>query len=444
MTGFAGPVRPCPSRVIIATCGSLGDLYPYLALGVGLRARGHAVTLAVSADHRARVEAAGLAWRHMRPDPPTDAAGTAALYAKLLDPKAAAEFVFKHFAAPRVRDSYADLHAAVAEGCDLLLSTPLSLAAPLLAEREGLRWASAMLQPMRFVSAHDPPILAEAPRLTGALRRIGPLYGAALRAFGRWSTRSWSTPVRALRRELGLPLPGPDPLWEGQHSPALVLAMFPRALAAPQRDWPPRTKVTGALFWEETEGAQGLAPDVERFLAEGPPPIVFTLGSAAVNAQGNFYAASLDAAGRLGHRALLLIGSASASRAQLPDPLPPWALAVAHLPHGRIFARASAIVHAGGMGTLAQAMRAGRPMLVVPFANDQPDNAARAARLGVARVLPSSRYDGPSATRELAALLADARLARVAEATGQDVRAEDGVGAACDALEALLPRAPAA
>jgi UDP:flavonoid glycosyltransferase YjiC (YdhE family) len=229
-------------------------------------------------------------------------------------------------------------------------------------------------------------------------------------------------------------------LFEGQHSPTLVLAMFSRLLAAPRPDWPPNVHVTGPLFWDETEAMGQPLPDLDRFLAAGPPPIVFTLGSAAVNAAGRFYADSLAAAEALGQRALFLVGAAPSNLAQLPAPLPEGMLALPYVPHARAFAASAAIVHQGGSGTLAQALRAGRPMLVVPFGHDQPDNAARARRLGVARIVPAPRYTAAAAGHALRRLLRNAGMAERAAAVGREVRAEDGVGRACSLIEANLPR----
>ena len=91
-------------------------------------------------------------------------------------------------------------------------------------------------------------------------------------------------PVFDLRRELGLP-PGDHPLFEGQFSPALTLALFSRVLAAPQPDWPPNVSVTGFVFYN---GPDALQPELEAFLNAGDSPVVFTLGTSAVAAAGNF------------------------------------------------------------------------------------------------------------------------------------------------------------
>jgi UDP:flavonoid glycosyltransferase YjiC (YdhE family) len=176
-------------------------------------------------------------------------------------------------------------------------------------------------------------------------------------------------PISRFRAELGL-TPGHDPVFEGQHSPQRVLALFSRVMAEPQRDWPPQTLITGFAFYDQADHGQGLDPDLERFLDAGPPPIVFTLGSAAVMQAGTFYKESLAAVRHLGCRAVLLAGDNS-----IPEPLPPGTAVFSYAPFSKILPRASVVVHPGGIGTTAQALVAGRPMLVVPYAFDQPDNA---------------------------------------------------------------------
>ena len=126
--------------------------------------------------HRTRVEAAGPTWRRMRPEMP-DYPG---LEAEFMDPRTGSEILFRRLVAPAVADSYADLQAAT-RAADLRVSTPLFIAAPLLAETAGLPWISALLQPMGFFSAYDFPVLSGAQRLTAALHSLGPLVGRPMR-----------------------------------------------------------------------------------------------------------------------------------------------------------------------------------------------------------------------------------------------------------------------
>ena len=107
----------------------------------------------------------------------------------------------------------------------------------------------------------------------------------ALFRFLTLPTRFWSAPVRQLRRELGLP-PGTDPIFAGRHSPHLVLALFSRVIGEPQPDWPANAHATGFPFLSHSDGN---TPELQEFLDSGELPIVFTLGSAAVGAAGDFY-----------------------------------------------------------------------------------------------------------------------------------------------------------
>jgi rhamnosyltransferase subunit B len=157
---------------------------------------------------------------------------------------------------------------------------------------------------------------------------------------------------------------------------------------------------------------------------------VFTLGSSAVQQAGNFYHESIAAIQRLGCRAVLLVGSNF-----YQEPLPPGMVAFPYAPFSKILPRAEVIVHQGGMGTCAQALAAGRPMLVVPFAFDQPDNAARLQRLGLARMIPRKHYTAQRAYSELKLLLTDPAYATSASEVGHKIAEENGVRSACDAIE---------
>jgi rhamnosyltransferase subunit B len=124
----------------------------------------------------------------------------------------------------------------------------------------------------------------------------------------------------------------------------------------------------------------------------------------------------------------------------LSHPLPPDVAVFPYAPYSELFTRASINVHQGGVGTTAEALRSGRPMLVVPFAFDQPDNAARAVELGVARSVRIGRYSASRVTRELEKLLRDASYATNAASVGERIRAEAGLGSACKEIEKLLQR----
>jgi UDP:flavonoid glycosyltransferase YjiC (YdhE family) len=424
-------------RVVITTFGSFGDLNPYLGVALGLKARGHDPVIATAEFYRRFVEAEGVGFRAVRPDRDThDTEAVRRIMNPLMNPRRTPGHLMKELLFPRLQESYEDLSEAT-RGADMLLTHPLTFAGPLVAEKLSIPWVSTVLAPISFFSAHDFPALPQLPRLAVVIRRLGPGAGRALGGLAKRATRHWPEPVRRLRAEIGLSA-GKHPIHEGQFSPELVLAMFSRVLAKPQPDWPPNTRITGHVFYDGS-GRDGLSPDLEQFLASGPAPVVFTLGTSVVGkgpAADSFYRESLKAVRMLKLRSLFLVGKDPKSR--LPVPLPEGVAAVDHAPFSKLFPRAAAVVHQGGIGTIAQVLRAGRPQLVVPFAVDQPDNALRAQRLGSAEVLYPWRYAAPRAARRLDDLIRKPGYARRAGEISGRVRSEDGVGDACDAVEELF------
>ena len=415
------------ARIVIGCWGSHGDFDPSLGLALGLKARGHEVTVATLSYYAPILEAAGIGFHRLRPDISPD---DRVLVGRIMDRDRGTEFLLRHLIAPALRAMHDDLEP-LARSADLLVSHPLTMVIPMLAERHGIPWASTVLAPMSFFSAHEMPVVPPAPWLK-SLERLGAWPGRAVAAVGRTLTARWLRPAAALRAELGLP-PGANPLFEGQHSPHLVLALYSRVLGAPQPDWPANVEVTGHVFHDAAHGTT-LTPEVEAFLADGPAPVLFTLGSSAVLSPGRFWEESVAAVRALGVRALLLVGPGNA--AAMRDALPPGVLAVEQAPHSLLMPRAAAVVQQCGIGTLAQGLRAGAPILAVPFSHDQPDNAHRAAALGVARVLPPARYRARRVAEELRRLLDDASFREAGARVSAVVRAERGVAAACDALEA--------
>lgn len=407
--------------ILLTTTGSLGDLHPYLALGLGLKQRGRRVAVGTCEHYRGRVEKLGLEFRpigpHLSPEDPE-------VIKLVIDQKNGPENIFRQLIMPYVRASYEDTARAV-EGADLVVGHPLMLAVPMLGELRKLKWASVVLSPISLFSLHEPTEISGHPVVSAMTR--GPMW---LRKFihgvGRSRTRGWIRPLLEFRRELGLST-DTHPLFEGQHSPQLVLAAFSSLLAEPKPDWPPKTRITGFCFHDQKDG-NGLSPGLTKFLESGPPPIVFTLGSTAVQNPGTFYQESIAAAKALGKRALIL-GQAEAADDVWVEPYAPYSL---------LFPKCEAVVCSGGVGTVGQALRSGTPFVIVPHGNDQPDNAARCRKLGAARSIDRRAYTRDRAAEELRGLLADSQAKSKARECARTIAQEDGVAAACDALEKLL------
>jgi rhamnosyltransferase subunit B len=412
-------------KIVIATIGSLGDLHPCLAVGQELLRRGGKVTIATTPYYKQRVEALGITFRSMRPDwNPTDPK----LIRSSEDLQRGLEVLYREMLLPELRNTYKDL-LAVADGADLLVAGELVYAAPLVAEKVGLPWVSLILSPFSFFSCIDPPVTVNLPALLH-LRKAGPLVYRSGLNLGRLATRHWSNPVRRLRRDEGLRC-NCDPVFRDKFSPDLVLALFSRWFAPKQSDWPPQTAQPGFVHFETPEDSKTLSR-LSEFLASGPAPVVFTQGSTAVHNPGDFYQISTKAAKRLGVRVVLL------GTTTIPEQDSDDVLALPYVAYSQIFPHAAVNVHQGGSGTTGEALRAGRPMLIVPYGWDQPDNAARIERLGVGLHIPRSKYSVESAAAALQSLLQHPPFSTRSTELGSRLSDENGLRVACDSIESVV------
>jgi rhamnosyltransferase subunit B len=419
-------------RIALSNIGTYGDINPLIALALELKGRGHVPVMALPEVYQTRIAPLGLEFHAIRPniDPSNNA-----LVEMVYDIKHGTEHGLRNFLFPSLRQTYDDLMDAVTKPAraDLLLVGELNYAGPIVAEVTGIPWASYVLAPLSFFSAFDPPVLPPYPKLARADKRV-PGFGRVIKRVARFVSRNWAEPIYALRQELGLPR-GANPLFDAKHSPYLVLALFSRVLGVEQKDWPANTVITGFAYYDADSGDAQLPPNLAKFVASGEPPLVFTLGSAAVLAAGDFYDVSAQAALDLGARAVLLVGSDPRNK---PNRTLPESICVAeYAPYSKLFSSASLVVHQGGVGTTAQCLKAGRPMLIMPYSHDQPDNARRMKRLCVAKVIQKSKYTPNRVARKVRAILDDTEFAHCAARVAEELRAEDGAKTACDALENL-------
>jgi rhamnosyltransferase subunit B len=414
------------SRIILTTIGSLGDLHPKIAIALELRQRGHDVVFATHQEYQKKIETLGFEFHRMRPD--NTALNDPEEMARMMDLQKGTEYVMTQWVLPSLRDTYNDL-INCAKDADLIIAGEGVFAARMVAEKIGIPWVSTALQPMAFLSQHEPVVLPVLPFLA-KFEWLGAIAQRGIFQLAKVLTRSWVKPIHDLRRELGLPPLQGSPLIQDKFSPYLVLAMFSSVFAKPQPDWPKNTVQTGFTFYDSHQGAAELSPELTEFFANGPAPIVFTLGSAAVMDPGQFYEESIEAATLLNQRAILLIGKNAP-----PKQLPAGIMAVNYAPYSQVFAQARAIVHQGGIGTTAQALQAGRPMLVMPYSHDQPDNAARVERLGTGRKIARKQYSAVRVAQHLCELSDNPSYATKAAEIGRIIRSENGVSQACEAIE---------
>src|SRR3954463_6919065 len=157
-----------PHRIVLNSWGSLGDLFPYIAIGRALQARGHSAVLAVPDFYRPMVEAAGVEHADVGPEvDPSDRT----LIAGVMDPMKGPEFLIRHVIMPALRTAHSQLRDA-ARGADLIVTHPVAFAGPIVAQELRLPWVATVLAPASLYSRFDTPVMLPfAAAIT--LRRLG-------------------------------------------------------------------------------------------------------------------------------------------------------------------------------------------------------------------------------------------------------------------------------
>jgi rhamnosyltransferase subunit B len=417
-------------HIVITVMGSLGDLHPMLALGSALKDQGYRVTVASALVYQDRVERAELTFYPLRPELDiTDEAK----YREVFNRFDGAERLIRRYVLPTVPETLADLKPLL-ETADFLINATLIFPGPLLARKFHIPWASVTLQPFGYFSVDDPTVLPFASWLD-QFRNIGPGLWKFMNVAMHWGSAGWFKNFHQLRKSLCVSYYG-HPLFEGQFSSNLNFAFFSPHFAQPQVDWPPHTIATGFPFMDElSTDIHHLPKPIQEFLLAGEPPIIFTLGSSAVRIADDFYNSAVRAIKRLGnrHRALFLIGNNT-----ITESLTNQMIAWDYLPYGQIFGHGSVIVHQGGIGTTAQGLRAGKPMLIIPYGFDQPDNAARAERLGVSQTLSKNKLNDQTLSKALDKLLTDPTYKAVATEFSEKIRSENCFEIVCQYIDNQL------
>lgn len=423
-------------RVVLFSVGTLGDVHPFVAVALALRDVGFDPVLAASDAYRPIAERHGLTFHPVRPATSQvlqDTGMNEAAIARAVAQRPS--FVMERVILPYVGEALADLQGVVA-GASLVLTGTFGFVARIAAEAAGVPHVSLLLQPMALFSADDPPVTGEAAFLPLVRRRFGP---AAVRPFlvlARAASRRAQRPIGRLRRQAGTPAFTGDEIIDGPIRASKVFGLYSPTLAPPPADAPAGFEAVGFSFYDGGHTGAGVSRELMRFLESGPPPVVFTLGSIAVYSARSFYEASAAAAVRIGVRAVLLVGEEQEASARALAG--PSMFVAGYAPHSALFPRARAVVHHGGVGTVAQALRAGVPQLVCPGFGDQFDNAARLERLGVALSLRQSRYDPASAAVALTRLTGGAGFAAQARGLQPALLAEDGASVVASSLQTQL------
>lgn len=393
-------------NILISTAGSHGDVLPFIALGREFSRRWHAVTLYANPVFQGHAQDAGLGFVPV---------GTLAEYQALgqqpyNNPTKAFERVARYFAS-LWGECYRTMQADIVPGQTFLIGNSLMFSHRLLRETDGIPCATVHLAPSVFRSNKRPARLLP--------NWIKPQTPELFKSLAWWMLdktfydRHLTKPLNALRTKLGLP-PVERLFRSWLHEADCVVGMFPEWFANRASDWPIEAELTGFPLYDHGE-VFPLPESLAAFIDAGPPPVAFSAGTATATAH-QFFESSVAACQRAGVRGILL----SHVTDQVPANLPTAIMHVPYAPFGALLPKLAAFVHHGGIGSTAQALRAGVPQLIWPTAYDQFDNAARTVQLGVGIEVLEKRYRPEYVASVLRQLIGDKALhARCADIAGK-------------------------
>jgi rhamnosyltransferase subunit B len=406
-------------RVILVSIGTDGDVYPFLAIGIELRRRGYPVTLASHEHFESRAREAELEFQPLVSNEETKQLWQQRdFWHPLKSPLVAARWGSR-----LLRKHYEVLKSLASQDKTVLVANPGVVAARLVQEKIRTPLISVLLQPWLIPSLHAPAVMMGGLTLPRwAPRPAGKVY---FRLFNLIGARLMGAEFKQLRDSLGLrPMRNMFQWWL---SPQLALGLFPDWFGPPQPDWPPQIQLVG--FPKNSSPNDRLSEDLASFCKQDRRVFAFTFGTGMMHATSLFEQA-VEACLVLGARAVFL----TTFRSQLPAQLPSFVHACDFAPFQNLFPLCAAVVHHGGIGTVASALRAGTPQLILPFAFDQMDNAVRVKRLGVGTWLKPSRRNSQEISSALNLLL-NADIVAKARNLAERLQDSDGIECAANCIE---------
>ena len=412
-------------RILIYAMGSAGDVHPFVGVGKALQARGHEVILLSSAFFGKMVKRAGLEFRaiasledyeRIEADP------------DIWHPRRALASIIRNAADPSyevILESARDLNRP---GDTIILASSLAWGALSVRELLGIPVVTVHLAPSLFVSSFRQPVMAGAPVGQNAPRFMKEIQWWFA---GKIVDRLALPGLNRFRKAHGLP--PTRGVMRGWHSPDRVIGLFPDWFGPPQPDWPAQTRLTGFPLFDE-KGLHELPADLDHFLDDGDPPVVFTPGS-AMDRGHEFFGEAVKALKILGKRGILL----SRFSKTIPADLPPGVRHFSYLPFSDVLPRAAALGYHGGIGTCAQTLQAGIPHLVQPMAHDQLDTLSRVRDLGVGDGLLPKHFKAKRIAAVLDRLLHDPGVKERATGISERFDPAGWMAETCALVEEIKP-----
>lgn len=423
-------------NIFVVTLGSRGDVQPYVALGKGLAAAGHRVTVCTCERFADFITAHGLDYGYMNNDllalVDTDAGRGAMEDSSGVIKWAKTAIKLAGQVKPIQRQMLKDTWtAAQTAHPDVVIYHPKAFGSVSVAEKLGVPVLMALPLPVLVPTREMPNIVFPDWKLGGwynqatytlALKGARAQYGSLLHEF----------------REEVLDIPrqprSADELHTTDGRPIPVLHAYSAHVSPRPADWPDSAYVTGYWFLDRDEAWQPPA-DLQAFLAEGDPPVYVGFGSMAGRDPRRVTRLVVGALQQAGVRGIIATGWGGLTADELPESI----FKIEEAPHDWLFPRVAAVVHHGGAGTTAAGLRAGRPTLICPFMADQPFWGKRVYELGVGpRPIPQKKLTVESLAAAIRTMVGDAAMRQKAVELGQKIQSEDGIGTAISIVEGVV------
>jgi UDP:flavonoid glycosyltransferase YjiC (YdhE family) len=408
------------ARIILTSAGTLGDYVPFVHLGKKLLARGHSVCMAfnptmIPLAHEAHLESVACG----APFGPTDLCQLTSAFDFWNPVKD--EDLERQWAAFNIdEDNYRDL-AAACRGADLLICSSHHEKGLMVHEKFGVPLVTVCLSPLEIRGEQDTPVamIAEDQRRTG----------------------KWLAYLNDVRIRLNFsPLTFSE--WSRAHlSKQLVLVACSPHFTHPVPRHCPQGHLTGFWFGEASADSSPPSPELADFVTARPRPLILALGSLPVRDAARVVTVHAQAAAHLNRRLLIQKGWSDLGPESLQDPaLCDRTYFSGPAAHSWLFSKAAAVIHHGGIGTTAQAMRCGCPMVIEPYGHDQFFNAQRVVSLGLGVAMHPHKLTAEGLARVLAEKILQPATRNRASEMRAKLAQEDGVSVACDLIEEQLGR----
>lgn len=422
-------------NIFINTVGTRGDVQPYVALGKGLKAAGHNVTICTSASFEPFITAHGLNYGYMTDefmklvdsDAGRDAmentnsfVGGINTYRKLMGQVGPLQWLM-------LKDSWESAQKA---NPDLIIFHPKAFGAPHFAEKLGVPVMLAIPLPIYVPTAEFPNMTFPKLIASGWYNRL--TYRLLLKIMAM----SMAKYAKEWRSEHGLPpLPrGMDILHTSTGEGIPVLHGYSRYVSPRPADWPEHAYVTGYWFLDEQDHWQPPA-ELQAFLDMGEPPVYVGFGSMSGRDPQRVTQIVVDALQQAQVRGVIATGWGGLAVSDLPETI----FKIDNAPHDWLFPRMGAVVHHGGAGTTAAGLRAGRPTVICPFIVDQPFWGRRVYELGVgAAPIPQKQLTAQKLAAAIREVMTNPAIKENAAELGEKIRSEDGVANAVEIIERLM------